>query len=108
MKKNCWEFKRCGREIGGHNKALGTCTAATARKLHKTHGGTHAGRACWVVAGTMCGGLPQGTFAQKYHNCEKCDFYQKVKKEEGMKFELAVVLINKLHDAQQSAPAEAG
>ncbi len=104
-KKNCWEFKRCGREIGGHKKELGVCSAATAKELHKTHGGTHGGRACWVVAGTMCGGKPQGTFAQKYQNCEKCDFYQKVKEEEGMKFELSVVLINKLHGTPQPEPA---
>jgi hypothetical protein len=97
MKKmNCWEFKRCGREMGGHNQALKICPAAMTKELHKAHGGTHAGRACWVVAGTMCGGEPQGTFAQKYRNCEKCDFYHKVKEEEGMGFELAVVLINRM------------
>jgi hypothetical protein len=82
--------------MGGHNKDLPVCPAATAKELHKTHGGSLGGRACWVVAGTMCGGKPQGTFAQKYRDCESCDFYQAVKKEEGMNFELAVVLINRL------------
>jgi hypothetical protein len=78
------------------------CPAAVTKELHKTHGGTHAGRACWVVAGTMCGGQPQGTFAQKYKNCEKCDFYKKVKEEEGANFVLSVVLVNKMNGTPQS------
>jgi len=95
-KLNCWEFMRCGREMGGHNKEIGVCPTAVAKNLHGTHGGTHAGRACWVVAGTMCGGKAQGSFAQKYRNCEQCTFFQAVKKEEGAKFQLALVLISKL------------
>ena len=80
MKKmNCWEFKKCGRELGGARKDLGVCSAAIERRLDGTHGGSNAGRACWVVAGTMCGGQEQGTFATKYHNCEKCDFYRLVR-----------------------------
>jgi len=41
------------------------------------------GHLCWMVAGTMCGGTPQGTFVQKVGNCKNCDFYQYV--EERMK-----------------------
>lgn len=96
-KLNCWEFKKCGRELGGaHIKEFGVCPSAMEARLHGTHEGRFAGRACWVVAGTLCGGKEQGSFAQKYHNCEKCDFYQTVKKEEGMSFVLSVVLINKM------------
>lgn len=106
MKMNCWEYKQCGREKGGVKAAeLGVCTAAAEVRLNGTHGGKLAGRACWVVAGTLCGGQEQGTFAQKYHNCEKCDFYRMVKQEEGMRFKLSVVLLNMLNGSSASVQA---
>ncbi len=46
------------------------------------HGGKAPGRACWVVAGSLCGGKVQGTYAEKLLNCWKCDFMNAVKKEE--------------------------
>lgn len=96
-KLNCWEFKNCGRQPGGKKtEDLGVCPAAIDERLHGVHGGKNAGRACWVLAGTMCGGLVQGTFAQKYKNCEVCDFYREVKKEEGTTFELSIVLLNRM------------
>lgn len=97
MKQNCWEFKKCGREPGGKNvQELGVCNAATHPRLHGIHGGKNAGRACWVLAGTLCGGAVQGTFAQKYRNCETCDFYKLVKKEEFPEFRLSVALLEML------------
>jgi len=97
MKKNCWEFKKCGREPGGEKvKELGVCPATTEKRLDSAHEGKNAGRACWVVAGTFCKGEVQGSFAQKYKNCEKCDFYQTVRKEEGVKFMLSAILLNKI------------
>ncbi len=100
MKKmNCWEFKKCGRELGGARKDLGVCAAAVEYRLHGVHDGKHGGRACWVVAGTLCGGQEQGTFAKKYHNCEKCDFYRTVKQEEGKGFLLSILLLQKLNAA---------
>jgi hypothetical protein len=98
MKKmNCWEFKKCGREPGGaREKHNGVCPAAVEKKLDGVHGGKNAGRACWVVAGTMCGGQIQGTFAKKYSNCKTCDFYLKVKNEESPEFQLSIVLLNRL------------
>ena len=99
MKKklNCWEFKKCGREPGGAKVSeLGVCPATEETKVDGTHGGKNAGRACWVVAGSMCGGKVQGTFAQKYGNCIKCDFFQEVKEEEGAKYELSATILAKL------------
>ncbi len=97
MKKlNCWEVKKCGREPGGARKDLGVCPASVDTRLHGTHGGKMAGRACWILAGTMCGGKEQGTFASKYHNCEKCDFYRSVRAEEGPRFTLSIILLKKL------------
>ena len=99
MKKNCWEIKKCGRHEGGeHVHDLGICPATKEKRLHGVHDGENAGRACWVVAGTLCKGEVQGSFAQKYKNCERCDFYQSVRKEEGAKFMLSVMLLNKIKD----------
>lgn len=96
-KSNCWEFRKCGREPGGvHVGDLGVCQAATEERLDGIHGGRYGGRSCWVIAGTLCGGMVQGTFAQKYRNCEICEFYRKVKAEEFPKFMLSVVLMKKL------------
>ncbi len=60
VRLNCWQYKKCGRE--------NTCPAHI----------RDMGRMCWMVAGTMCGGTVQGTFAQKSGNCLLCDFYQHV------------------------------
>lgn len=83
MKINCWEFKRCGREPGGPREfELGTCCVSTYAPLHGTHGGKNAGRACWVVAGSLCGGRVQGDEEQKRTSCWECDFLKIVRKEE--------------------------
>jgi len=83
LKKNCWEFKNCGRQPGGQkSKELGVCPVTTLQELHGAHEGKNAGRACWVIAGSLCGGKIQGTYAQKLSNCWRCDFFNAVKKEE--------------------------
>ncbi len=82
-KVNCWEHKNCGRQPGGHKVAdLGICPVTTFADLDGAHGGKNAGRACWAIAGSLCGGKIQGTYAQKLHNCWRCDFMNKVKREE--------------------------
>ena len=82
-KLNCWEFKKCGREPGGVNVAKeGVCQAAIETRANGIHGGNNGGRACWVVAGTLCLGEIQGTYAKKLKNCIECEFYQKVLYEE--------------------------
>ena len=60
----CWEVMKCGRD----NDSAPKCPAYP-----------NFGRTCWAVAGTFCEGKAQGTFAQKYEDCRKCQFYQKVK-----------------------------
>jgi two-component system, NtrC family, sensor kinase len=65
-KRNCWEFKKCGRD----GDATMKCPAYP-----------HFGRICWAVAGTFCESKVQGTFAQKYEDCRKCDFYRSVRRE---------------------------
>lgn len=97
MKKlNCWEFKKCGREIKGIlSEKLGVCPAATETRLNGVHSGKNAGRACWVVAGTMCNGKMEGTFAVKCKGCGLCDFYNIVQGEEGKNF-LSVTVLRKM------------
>ncbi len=83
-KQNCWEFKKCGREPGGEKvKELGICPAATDTGCDTLNDGKNAGRICWALAGTFCGGKVQGSFAQKQVSCMSCEFYKKVKDEEG-------------------------
>ncbi len=62
--KQCWEFKKCGREIKKD------CPAII----------KDAGYMCWIVAGTMCGEEPQGRFVKEYGNCKKCDYYAYVQR----------------------------
>jgi len=65
-KIQCWEFLKCGHEKDS------SCPAVVQK----------AGRSCWLVAGTLCGGAVQGDHAQKIGNCKQCVFYLKVKKGE--------------------------
>ncbi len=85
LKQDCWEFKNCGREPEGAKVAeLGVCPAAIDISSDGLNGGKNAGRVCWAVAGTFCGGKVQGSFAQKQLSCMTCDFFKKVKEEEGL------------------------
>jgi len=87
---NCWEFKKCGREPGGYKvSTLGVCEASKHVNANGLNRGLNGGRACWAISGTLCGDKVQGTFAAKVAECLKCDFYQKVKDEEGIRFKNA-------------------
>lgn len=88
VKQNCWQVKNCGRQPGGPKASeLGVCPAAKSGPSG-INGGDHAGRICWALAGTLCGGKVQGTFAHKAANCMECVFYLQVKREEGPAFKL--------------------
>ncbi len=79
---------KCGRgPKGAKTKSLGVCPAAMEKRLDTVHGGINSGRACWVVAGTLCGGTVQGSYARKDLACKRCDFYNRVLHEEGMAVE---------------------
>ncbi len=96
-KRNCWEYTKCGRNLGGPNtEAFGICPAAITTRLNGIHGGKNAGRACWVVAGTFCGDVVEGTFARKHEDCADCDFYKLVKSEENASFIPASTLLRKI------------
>jgi hypothetical protein len=96
-KQNCWEFTNCGREPGGtREKEAGICPAAAETRLDTVHHGRNAGRSCWIVAGTLCEGRPQGTFVRKHKNCMSCDFYRLVLLEEKGDFLLSTTLLKKM------------
>ena len=82
-KLNCWEYKKCGREPRGKKASeFGVCPAASDTSFDGINSGRCAGRFCWAVAGTFCGGDIQGTFAEKRYSCLSCDFFNQVRAEE--------------------------
>ena len=86
-KLNCWEFVGCGREIGGINShKSGVCKASLDTSIGSVNGGKNAGRICWAVSGTFCQDRIDGRFAKKLLSCRSCDFFQRVRYEEGSKF----------------------
>jgi protein phosphatase len=75
---------RCGREPGGPNvDEKGVCPAATGETFSGINKGEKGGRICWLVAGTFCGGVTQGSFAEKKDSCRECAFYRQVQAEEA-------------------------
>ncbi len=96
-KLNCWELKKCGREPEGNKTAeLGVCIAALETRANGINSGTNGGRACWAIAGTLCGGKIQGTFALKLQSCLKCDFFKLVIQEEGKDLKKSKYILSKL------------
>ena len=95
---NCWEFKNCGREVGGKNIAeLGVCPASVESRVDRLNHGKNGGRVCWAVSGTLCGGKVIGTFAVKLADClNNCEFYEKVENEEGPYFQGIKSILAKL------------
>lgn len=94
-KMNCWEFKKCGREIGGKNASEGVCPAAVDRDFDGVHEGENAGRSCWVVTGTLCDGQLQGDYKEKREGCLYCIFYQLVREEEIPLFSVISVILDR-------------
>lgn len=86
-RNNCWEVKKCGREPDGENvETLGVCPAALPNEYDHVNGGKHAGRFCWAVAGTLCRGEVQGTYAKKFVDCLRCEVLKQVSEDEGRNF----------------------
>ena len=103
-KLNCWEFKKCGREPGGVNvNTLGPCPAATEARADGIHGGKNGGRVCWVIAGTLCEGQVQGTFAVKLASCFRCDFFRLVLQEEKEAYVYSKNVLNLIRNEKASA-----
>jgi diguanylate cyclase (GGDEF)-like protein len=54
--KWCWEILSCNKE---------DCPVRSKNNYR-----------CWLVAGTLCGGMVQGGFAKKFGNCVTCEVYR--------------------------------
>ncbi len=86
-KRNCWEFKKCGKELGGCNiESDGVCSASIPSEFSGTNGGLHNGRFCWAVKGTACSISTCETFENKIITCLNCDFFKEVQHQEGKNF----------------------
>lgn len=104
-KQNCWEVKKCGRELGGFkSNEFGVCPAADEQKADGVHNGKNGGRCCWVVAGTLCNVPPnarQGSYVKKFSsNCHECDFYCVVKREEESQFKIGLSILKEIYPYQ--------
>jgi len=96
-KMNCWEFKKCGREVGGSKVAeLGICPASIESNADGINNGKNGGRACWAISGTLCGSKVQGTFAMKLSNCLQCEFFALVRDDEGSALKSSKEILGKL------------
>jgi len=94
MKLNCWEVKSCGKcTTMVEDDACPVCRES---KLNGVHGGLNAGRACWTVSHTKCGGSTQGDFGKKFNSCMECNFYKLVKDEEKGAFMLSASILSKM------------
>lgn len=84
-KINCWDYKKCGRQPGGHKvNERGICPASTESRLDGIHHGKNGGRCCWAILATNCSGSQNAEtlYTQKLKECMNCDFYKKAFKEE--------------------------
>jgi hypothetical protein len=102
-KQNCWEAKKCGREPDGIKAdEFGVCPAAEEEKADGIHDGENGGRCCWVVSGTLCkGAKAQGSYVEKFSgDCQKCDFYSMVKREEEPNFKIGLSIMKEMRQKQ--------
>ena len=84
LRRHLWN----GRIVGNARTASASRVAAIADAFDGVNSGQNAGRYCWAVAGTLCKGEIQGTFARKFRNCLACSFYLSVERDEGSAFTL--------------------
>ncbi len=86
-KQNCWDIKKCGRELGGEKSTkLGVCPASTLTLQNGVNGGTNAGRSCWSAEGTICCKKTQGTYSSKLESCVGCEVFLLITSEEGLDY----------------------
>jgi signal transduction histidine kinase len=81
-KLNCWEFRKCDRGPASANP----CAVVLEVTAHGTNAGLNGGRICWAIPGTGCHGASDGDFADKHEACRACEFFARVRAEEGSQF----------------------
>ena len=86
-RKNCWEVMNCGLNSESKvNLNTGVCPAAKNSEFNGINNGKFAGRVCWTIAGSFCLENKKGKFSGKMMTCLYCEFFEKVKEEEGESF----------------------
>jgi hypothetical protein len=65
---NCWEYQKCGQEKLGENDK-NKCPVVKLADLD-------AGKVCWIIHATLCGGKLQGGAFSKFKSCRECGFYK--------------------------------
>jgi hypothetical protein len=81
-KRNCWEFMKCGRGIGGDNNDV--CPVAAEKLADGLNEGVNGGRLCWVIAEACCNNEVKCSELHRKSSCFSCEFRFKVNTEEGL------------------------
>ena len=98
VKLNCWEFKQCGRQPQGEKVSeLGICPVTIESRANGINEGTNGGRACWAIAGSLCGGKVQGSYAAKLGGCLQCEFFNEVRRQQAARFVNSREILNLLN-----------
>ncbi len=106
VRRNCWEVKQCGQGPEQRkNDGKPICPAARSGPYDGINRGKFAGRFCWAVTGTFCGGRMQGMFTRKFIDCLNCAFFQEVDRQEGRFLVLTPYDAELLLQGQRSANA---
>jgi hypothetical protein len=80
-KYNCWEFMKCGREVGGdRTDELGICPVSSFLSADGLNGGVNGGRICWIIEENGC----NDKLIHRKDFCFHCEFRFKVTNEEGL------------------------
>ncbi|MGA1848415.1 MAG: two-CW domain-containing protein [Thermoplasmatota archaeon] len=92
MKRNCWEYRKCGRQPGGDRvNDDGECPVSSCEVFDGRNSGKMGGRYCWRVANTKCSSQETKAvpnWASKMKDCLSCDFFDLVRKEEGEEMDI--------------------
>ncbi len=81
---NCWEYLHCN--FGPASKH--PCPVAAHNTSNGVNRGINAGRICWTIPKTPCFIDPMNKYADKKDFCSTCDFFRRVREEEGSKFQM--------------------
>jgi hypothetical protein len=80
-KRNCWEFMKCGREVGGDRTVeLGICSVSSEFSADGLNGGINGGRICWIIDENGC----NSNLMHRFDYCFQCEFRYRVMNEEGL------------------------
>ncbi len=86
MKTNCWDQMLCGRELSGEAvKQFGVCPVIKYSGYNRINRGYNGGRYCWRIVGTFVEEA-YCPVAKELGDCIICEFYKRVKQEEGENF----------------------